>query len=262
MNELDLFAAIGSADDCYLDFSAPVISHRPLRRILLAAAMISLLVITVFAAPLLFNAIQRAQLEYVGQQEIKFTHFDSRMEAVSTLTGQEAVYSIEMEITPASNLPEIIETLYLPASVPGNWENEERLLHSAYGTFTCKWDIVSEEGYIGVIYQQWPLSGQITDGVCVHQFHADVGAEVESSMLVADGFSVLEVSKTSVIQPLMNADLEVAGGYTTAATRDYFWSDGQYLFRLCVPFELEFDTVKPVISNLKAIGKETVFIID
>ena len=262
MNELDLFAAIGNADDCYLDFTPPIRRRHPVRHIPLIAAIISLLAITAFAAPVLFNAVRQTQLEYAGRQPVEFTHFDSRMEAVSTLTGQEAVYDIQMEIAPSAYLPETLETLYMPGSVPENWTGEERLLHSARGTFTCKWDIVSEIGYSAVIYQQWPLSGQITDGVCVHKFHADIGAEVESNMHTTDGFTVVEVSKTSCIQPLTDENSQVVGGFTTAATRDYYWSDGQYLFRLHVPYELEFDAVKPVICALTTISEDTVIISD
>lgn len=258
MNELDLFAAIGNADDCFLDYSAPVRRRYPLRRVLLAAAIISLLAFTALAAPLLFDAVRHSRLEYTGQQEVKFSHFDSRMEAVSTLTGQQAVYNIQMEITPAPDLPKIIETLYMPTSVPENWEGEERFLHSDYVTFTCKWDIHSAEGYQAVIYQQWPLASQLTDGICVHPFHADVGAEVASKLHTADGFSVLEVSKTSAVQSLTDENGQVAGGFTTAATRDYYWSDGRYLFRLYVPYELEYDSVKTVIAGLKVISADTV----
>lgn len=262
MNELDLFSAIGNVDDRYLDFPISVRGRHPLRRILLAAAILSLLATTVWAAPFLFNAIQRTELEFIGRQEVAFSHFDSRMEPVSTLTSQEAVYTVEIEITPAAYLPEIIETLYLPESVPEDWEGEERLLHSAYGTFTCRWDIRSAEGRFPVIYQQWPLSGQLTDGICVHRFHADVGAQVESRMHTADSFSVLEISKTSVIQDLLDEDSQVVGGFTNGATRDYYWSDGQYLFRLCVPFEMDYDSVSPVIASLKTIGADTVVITD
>lgn len=252
MNEQDLFAALGEIDDCLL-LSPEQPRKLSLRRFGLIAAILCALVITACAAPVILGAIQSGDPEYLKEQEYEIRHFDSREETQYTLTYQEDVYTVELKITTADEIPETIETAYLPAAVPESWEGEETVINSGGGTLTCKWDIRSDAGSAIAIYQQWPLNADDADGTKTIYVYADPGAEVEAQMHAVGQISVLEIACTANPQAVQNEDMEHPVVFTTGGKRDFYWSDGKYLFRLYVPYELDISAVEGIVSGLTAV---------
>lgn len=255
MNELDLFAAMGEIDDDLL-LSTPKI--RPLRRGWLIAAVLAVLFITACAAPVILGAIQSGNLQYSGELVSEFQRFDSQGNTHSTLQYQESEYSIELEIETAEHLPETIETVYLPSDIPDTWQNQETTINSVKNTLFCKWDIISEPGYRVAVYQQWPLdSGHQSIYV-----NADLGAKVETCLHTIGKTDVLEIASPANPLAVQEEGMEHPVVFTTGGKRDFYWSDGVYLFRLYVPYELEFEAVEHVISSLDPADLANIPIVD
>ncbi|MBR3973546.1 MAG: hypothetical protein IKJ99_06310 [Oscillospiraceae bacterium] len=254
MNELDLFAAIGQIDDNLL-LPAPKI--RPLRRGWLIAAVLTVLLITA-CAPVILGAIQTGDLQYVGEFFSEFQRFDNQGNANSTLKYSESEYTIEIEIEAAENIPAAIETVYLPIELPDAWENQEVTINSVKNTLFCKWDILSEPGYRAAVYQQWPLDPEDKS----IQVFADPGATVETCLHTIGKISVLEIASPANPQVVQEKGMEHPVVFTTGGKRDFYWSDGVYLFRLYVPYELEFEAVEHVISSLAPADSAEIPIVD
>ena len=254
MNELDLFTAIGEADD---DLLLPAPKVRTLRRGWLIAAVLTALIITA-CAPVILGAIQTGELEYIGEFFSEFQHFDSRGDTHSTLRYSESEYVIEIEIEAAEDIPATIETVYLPTNLPDTWENQEVTINSAKNTLFCKWDIISEPGYRVGVYQQWPLDPEDKS----IQVFADPGAEVETYLHTIGKLSVLEIASPANPQVVQEEGMEHPVVFTTGGKRDFYWSDGVYLFRLYVPYELEISDVEGVIASLAPADAEDIPIVD
>lgn len=255
MNELDLFAAIGEIDD---DLLLPARQPRTLRRVWLIAAVLTALIITACAAPAILGAIQTGELEYIGEFFSEFQHFDSRDDTHSTLQYSESEYAIEIEIEAAENIPDTIETVYLPAEIPENWQGQEVVINSARMTLTAHWDIISDTGYKPVIYQQWPLDPEDKS----IQVFADPGAEVETCQHTIGKLSVLEIASPANPQAVQAEGMDHPVVFTTGGNREFYWSDGVYLFRLYVPYDLEFSDVEGVISSLTPTDGAEIPIVD
>lgn len=254
MNELDLFTGIGEIDD---DLLLPAPKVRTLRRGWLIAAVLTALIITA-CAPVILGAIQTGELEYIGEFFSEFQHFDSRGDTHSTLQYIESEYAIQIEIEAAENIPDTIETVYLPAEIPENWQGQEVVINTERRTLTAHWDIISDTGYKPVIYQQWPLD---PENKTIH-VSADPGAEVEACLHTVGKISLLEISSPANPQAVQNEDMEHPVVFTSGGSREFYWSDGLYLFRLYVPYELGLSDVEDVISSLTPADAEDIPIID
>lgn len=254
MNELDLFAAFSEIDD---ELLLPTPNVRTLRRGWLIAAVLTALLITA-CAPVILGTIQTGDLQYIGEFFSEFQRFDSQGDAHTTLKYSESEYTIDIEIEAAENIPDAIETVYLPTDIPDSWENQEVTINSAKNTLFCKWDILSEPGYRAAVYQQWPLDPEDKS----IQVYADPGAEVETCLHTLGKLSILEIASPANPQVVQEEGMEHPVVFTTGGKRDFYWSDGVYLFRLYVPYELEFSDVEGVIASLADADTEEIPVVD
>lgn len=229
MTREDLFAAIGEVGDTRLE-KLEYASKRGGRRILLrcglAAAVVMILAATVFAIPAARNAL-----------------FDGKAELTQTggIYGAEGhryddIYAVRLNVKASPEAPDTIERYYLPMELAESWSlcnGSNAFADAAY----FAWDNY-DLGIYAIFSQK---SAKHYDGSSpFDRINVSAGTEVAETTVEHNGRMLYR--------------FEVAPSETDARGEVYFyWSDGDYIFRLVCPASLTDETVFSILDSVAPV---------
>lgn len=270
MKEQELFAAIGTVEVCFLEeLEQPKVRRLP-RRFGLVAALIAL-VLTACAAPAVVRnlsvlkeaSIVRTEEDIDLEQLHKERHGDS-----VKIYGPSVVYmseTVTMEVETAEQLPQTMETYYLPVKLlevcrVEDWNVDDTVLRVELSMETTNLRDLRSNPYVyrqpmqvyGLVYQQQllPEDGKVTSegvlGIGMWDQHETVYGEI-----AAVGFD----GKWTVDAQNLETQ-EMIHGRINARIRHIFWSDGVYLYGLRLVSTAPLNTelkIQDILGSMTAV---------
>lgn len=213
MNEHDLFLAIGGVDDAYLTGEK---QHRPkegkriLWRMGLIAAMVSLLGITVSAAPVILGALRGGDIRFVEGEHPYISIY-------STKGISPEGYQVLLDLDVDTNAPEVLEVPCLPVTLLEN-NPPSRCNWEKYGV-VCWFRYYYPDGNVtSVRFEQYTIP-ETVDGLYPAMCRSIPGFTVGSRTFACGEKTIYEVTFTD---PL---------GFRNGS-RQLYWSDGSYIYYL------------------------------
>ena len=209
--------------------------RRPLRIALLAAAALALLVSSVFAAPLLWNAITGIEAEQSAKPVL---YIDK--DAVIVEGG---VLDITPEVTPNPDAPEQIQTYYVPGAA-ASWTAEPFRSNTSTPDFS--------RDYCGA----WTLP----DGnqVTLRQYAMSLYSPGDAFDEVAVGYDSRytieqrdydKISAQCVIVPPSQATQEKED----PGRKKLYWSDGDYIFTMEVSYAMTDEALADIMNSFQPV---------
>ena len=253
-------------------------SVRPLRRVLIAAAVVIALVGGAFAAPAIVNALTGVSSRQAGRGVLQLTERGVLVRA--------GYLEITPEITKNEDAPETIETWFVP-SLCADWEPVPQYYSSEAAPSMQKdasfaWKL--PEGY--ALLRQFTLTGYAPD-VCFDTVSLGFGSDYTLSEKQYGEIPVycVAVPPSEYPEPVGLTDEQTFyspggyGGYSEEALRQYdlgsvcfdtdeeaglarmycrglkrlYWSDGDYLFTLEVNYDMPDETLDAILSSLTPV---------
>lgn len=253
MDELDIFAAIGGVDeDLLLERPRRIL---PLRKVGLIAAVLTLVVLTACAAPVVvrtFKAVCGGEASLVREAHMEgwrvIDNETGDILAVGSREWHPAEYEITLEITEDAERADSLEELYAPAWMPEDYVNcfdqsEENCRILRYSTG-------DRNGIFGsyVIFRQslLPEGNPVVFTDTLSEFREVFVNAMEASYETYGEATVLELC------PRLKdmGDFPLTEELLLEARRYLYWSDGAYLFRLTIPYEMDEQTVARIIGSV------------
>ena len=246
MKEYQLFEAIGGVEDRFLqELEESSVRHLP-RRFGLVAALIALM-LTACAAPVVvrnLSALKEASIVRTEEDiDLEQLHKEQHGGSVEFL-GPSVLYMSEkvaMEVETAEELPQTMETYYLPVKLleacrVENWSVDDTVLRVELSMETTSLRDLRPNVYVyrqpmqvyGLVYQQQllPEDGRVeSEGVLgIGMWDQRETAYGEISAVEFDGKWTVDA------QDLETGEL--IRGRINSRIRHIFWSDGVYLYGL------------------------------
>lgn len=233
MKKEDLFEAIGGLDVQMLS-GAEKEKRRHGRRIgwkiAIAAAVIASLAVTAVAAP----AVRKLFWSGEAQKE-DFTAFTPTESNGNSQQVQGAEYRFSFEVTADEDAPETIQTYYLPQIPEGLEQVSGHILGNPLNSMTQFWWI--QRGQWDIHFSQYTI--------------ADVpGGKWEEMVFVPQGEGT-QLRETTVAG-ICGYQLDVGPVYDNG-NRFFWWCDGQYLFRLEMPYHFTDAQVEEMVASVKPV---------
>ena len=258
---------------------APRRSVRPLRRVLIAAAVVIALVGGAFAAPAIWNALTSVRTVQAGKGVLQLTEHG--------VLAKAGYLEITPEITKNEDAPETIETYYVP-SLCADWEPVTQY-YSSEATPSMQKDAsfawkLPEGGY--ALLRQFTLTGYAPDicfdtvslgfgsyytlseqqygeipAYCVavppSEYPEPVGLTEEQTVYSPGGYGgyseeALRQYDLGSVCFEMDEDAGLARMYCRGLKRLY-WSDGDYLFTLEVNYDMSEQTLTAILESLTPV---------
>lgn len=260
MKSEDLFTAIGRVDEKYLwESEQPVHGRSKWRAVVIAAVIAALCLTTCAAAPMILGAIRDAKLEYSGTQNMSEYPPEPGGNPLQLLADVDH-YSVVIDFELAQELPQSVETAYLPTFVPDAWWGERYWMDGDYA-LQGAWlegDWGSLDGTVqSVLYTQTLLTEYNEANKEIHGFYVQSGGTVESRTFQAGDRQVLEVAQWEEDRVYLDTQTGQniqSPGFTC---RYYYWSDGEYLFFLMTPYDSDTAQIEAFIAGLAPGQKPT-----
>lgn len=271
MKEEALFEAIGNVEDRFLEELEESTHRRLPKHFGLVAALIALL-LTACAAPVVVRNLSALKTGAIVASEedlcMEVLLLDSDGETVM-ISGPSTVYmsgTVSLEVEPAEDLPESIDTYYLPLKLLEHCQVEHWTVSDTLLSVELSMDATSAvrdarfNGHVyrqplrayGLVYQQQLLpeggtvvsEGVLGIGIWDQQevTYGDVSAVEFGGKWTAD---MMDLDTGERIQDRINVNI-----------RHVFWSDGTYLYGLRlvgVPPLVSSVTVQEILDSLTAI---------
>lgn len=258
MNEHDLFAAIGSAeDDFLLETEQP--PHRRLPgRFGLIAAILALL-LTACAAPTVIRSFDKLQSGSRPESGKGYTVY--QLVNGSPDPGSAHFFSSDVELTvqPDPDAPSEIREVYLPLTLLDICRIEEYSQSDSLFSLKLSMEVPKYGRIYGIIYQQHALP---EDGhVLVSDFLDAV--EYKASQKTYGDVTAMEFWGPDRYEDKDgNMLLYDGNSVVTFYTRHIFWSDGFYLYCLKIPSTntLTVDKIGQILSSLAAVEDITAYL--
>lgn len=246
MKEYQLFEAIDGVEDRFLqELEESPVRHLP-RRFGLAAALIALM-LTACAAPVVarnLSALKEASIVRT-EEDIDFEQLHKEQHGGSVeIMGPSVLYMSEkvaLEVETADELPQTMETYYLPVKLMElcqveNWEVSDTVLTVELSIETKN---LKDGRPNGPVYRQ-PMQAY---GLVYQQQLLPEDGKVESEGVLGKGMwdqmertfgdiSVVEFSGRWTVDVMDLETQKLIHGRINARIRHIFWSDGVYLYGL------------------------------
>lgn len=235
MNADKLFQAIGELDDGVL-MGADETPRRNRRigwKVALVAAVVAGLAVSAAAAPAIRNAIFGAKVEKDKHVWISAT------DPADGSSYEMNVYDIRLELEVDENAPDSIEVFYVP-EVPEELVQIKGHIHPLEGenALTQFWWI-NEETDSDIFFSQQAGGSLTPEDLTEHVSTALGGAPSTKLCTIAeiDGYLI-------DVRPV---------GDGIGGDRIFYWSDGQYLFRLEVPYEYSDAQLEELVASVQPV---------
>ena len=237
MNKYDLFDAMTGVDEDLLERSERKAPHRlSLRKPLIAAATVMLMVATVFASPKLMDLFFGGEL----------TQISEGIYYVSDTTSFtiDAEYAVDMTYPCAETAPETIEEYRLPSFFEEKgWScNYSSLaLNSPYIDPSYLFSEPDDPAY-WVLFYQAPFTMTEIRGQC--QFIMRAG---RSGTVIEREVTIGEFSGTMYVT-------EPSEAHGDAGLKNLVWSDGEYAYLLECGYTVPDDMIAEIVLSLAPVG--------
>lgn len=237
MKKEDLFAAIGEVSESRLgkyEKSPKRGTRRLLLRCGLAAAVVVVLAVTVFAIPAVRNALfgGNAELEQIGGVYGSEYGVEDRT--------YDDVYNIWLDIAVSPDAPQTIQEHYLPMELAENWALMD--CSNAYDTNTFFAWTDSEQGVYATFEQH-----------CAKNYTSSYPFDcinVTPSAIVSES--------TVEHEDLTLCRFEVAPNHLAPVDEVfYYWSDGNYIFKFSCSAALTQEEIFAILDSLAPVGDIT-----
>lgn len=270
MKEQELFAAIGTVEDCFLEeLEQPKVRRLP-RRFGLVAALIAL-VLTACAAPVVvrnLSALKEASIVRTEEDiDLEQLHKQRHGESVK-IYDPSVVYmseTVTMEVETADDLPQTMETYYLPAKLMEvcrveNWRVDDTVLRVELSMETTNLRDLRTNGLVyrqpmqvyGLVYQQQLLP---EDGMVTSEGVLGIGMWDQREATYGE-IAAVEFDGKWTVDAQDLETREMIRGRINARIRHIFWSDGVYLYGLRLvstpPLNTELK-VQDILDSMTAI---------
>lgn len=243
MTELDLIAAIGAVDAADLEHSerSSAGKRRIGTKVLLAAAIVSLLCTTVFAVPAIYNALFGVETRQT---------FVSRIfvEEGKPADVHESALTITLDVRMLPEAPSEIETFYVPMLPAKQWDPIPlQITEGSVVSFNLdvllQWQNADGEY---VIFEQtaWPADPY-------GHFHDTMLTGFDASYSVSraelGGYPVRRI----VVEP---SEKEENGVYAAdPGKQKLYWSDGLYIFSMEVNYTMSDARLAEILESLQPV---------
>lgn len=259
--EEQLFSAIGSIDEHFLEeLEAPQL-HRLPRRFALVAAIFVLL-LTACAAPAVIRAFNKLETgEISGNGRGHTIHF-------YTMTSGKRVWEeaeffipsdVELDVAVDPDAPDTVETRYFPTALLDYCQIQDYVDTPSEFSLTLSMKAPGGKQAQGIFFRQYPLPA---DGhiVVPDVFDRDLGLdlyleELHDTMQTYGDITVLEFSGDFRCRDTSGELLTHGNRLARHHTKFLFWSDGFYLYCLKLPliYPLNVEKIEGILSSLTAI---------
>lgn len=242
MNEHDLFLAIGEADDAYLAGEPQLKANRSKRilwRIGLVAAVISMLAVTVSAAPMILGAL--------GGGDIRIMEGGQPYISIYSTAGKTygSGYQVLLNLDVDSDAPETLEDPCLPVALLEdiritrcNWEK--------YGVICWFWYYQEDGSFVPARFEQYTIP-ETVDGL-----YPAVCRSIEWS--VVQGRS-LEYGDKCIYEVTFTGSLKGDG-----ESRQLYWSDGKYIYYLLLDYDVGPEIYEQIIDSIQPVEDMTPYV--
>lgn len=242
MNEHDLFLAIGAVDDAYLNNengSKPGRGKRILWRVGLVAAVISLLVVTVSAAPVILGALRDGKIRFAEDGQPYISIYSTA--GITSSNGYQVL--LDLDVDP--DAPETLEDPCLPVSLLEN-NLPSRCNWEKYGVI-CWFRYHCPDGRAESIrFEQYTIP-ETVDGLYPAICRSIPWSIVKSRTLECGDKTVYEVTFTGSLESKLE-------------TRQLYWSDGKYIYYLLLDYDVEAADYEKIIESIQPVEDMTPYI--
>lgn len=231
MKNEKLFEAIGGLDDAMLAETEAVdrrSAGRTLRRTVLVAALVAGMAISAGAAPLIRNALRGGEVEKDERPWFSATN------PSNGASYESRSYEITLDVDIDENAPNQIETFYLPQML----EDAPQRSGNLYNGSLAQYGWYSDEMDQGFFFSQ-QAGGSIRKEDLTYSVHVAPDDQPKTELRMFGGVEGYYVAA----KPIGEGEGE----------RWFFWSDGDYLFYLEVPYEYTDIQLEEIVASVKQI---------
>lgn len=229
MRNEKLFEAIGGLDDAMIAETERAVRKHTMRlgwKVVLVAAIIAGLAMTAGAAPLIRNALLG------GKMEKDDTAWFTPTNPADGSSYECRQFEITLDVDMDKNAPKQIETFYIP-QIP---QEVPQYLGNLYQGSVAQYGWYSKDSDQGFFFCQ-QAGGSIQKEDLNYHVYAVPGDQPKAELRTFAGIEGYLVAA----RPVGDGDGE----------RVFFWSDGNYLFRLEVPYEYTEAQLEEVIASVE-----------
>ena len=242
MTEHELFLAIGEVDNAYLAREQQPGKNRSKRilwRVGLVAAVISMLAVTVFAAPEILGALSDGKIRLMESGQPYISIYSTA--GITSNNG----YQVLLELDVDADAPETLEDPCLPVSLLEN-NLPSRCNWEKYGVI-CWFRYYHQDGsFTSVRFEQYTIP-ETVDGLYPAICRSIPGSVVKSRTFECADRTVYEVTFTNFL------------GSNTS--RQLYWSDGRYIYYLLLePHDIGEADYTRIIESIQRVEDMTPYV--
>lgn len=235
----ELLNAVGQVNERYLIQSEETVAPRSRRtawRLILVAAIVAVLTVTAVAATGGFG-VWGGSTELVSDGEEAMKKDDSIVYA-------ESGYQIRLDLEVSKKAPRSMEKCYVPQDVQIQGEYTFRYVNVFWDSYDAVWS--GEVDYDNFNDSEWVYFSQIAAGNPTSRtdhISAPNHAPLEKKTVIINNMSMFEVSM----------DTFRDGRCTATGFRRLYWTDGEYVFTLEVPYDFSDEKVGKIIASMAEV---------